>query len=82
AGVEVFGDLADEDAADDAVGAVTGGAAPAFFTARLPGPEPPWREVALPDLVRFFRHPCRYLLERRLGLVLPEAPDELDDDEP
>ena len=82
AGVEVFGDLADEDAADDAVGAVTGGAAPAFFTARLPEPEPPWREVALADLVRFFRHPCRYLLERRLGLVLPEAPDELDDDEP
>lgn len=57
-------------------------AAPAFFVAPLPAPEPGWREVSLGELVRFFTHPSRYLLERRMRLTLPDRPDELDDDEP
>lgn len=68
-------DRSDEDAAD-------GVHVAPFFTSPLAPPEPEWREVALADLVRFYRHPCRYLLERRMGLALPEAPDELQDDEP
>lgn len=56
--------------------------APAFFASPLPPPDAPWRTVSLEQLVAFFVHPSRYLLERRLGLHLPRGPQALEDDEP
>lgn len=53
-----------------------------FFPAPLAAPEPEWRELTLDGLKRFFRNPCRYLLEQRLGLTLAEGEEELADDEP
>lgn len=50
-----------------------------FFAAPLPPPGEEWREVALEQLIRFFRNPCRYLLRERVGLDLPEADEELAD---
>ena len=53
-----------------------------FFTAPLPAPEPEWRTLDLTRLIRFFRHPGRFLLEQRLGLTLVRPEDELADAEP
>ncbi|ANQ87018.1 DNA helicase [Azoarcus olearius] len=61
--------------------AVDGARVP-FFDAPLPPPGPEWREVGLPQLIRFFRNPSRYLLRDRLGLALPEGEAELEDVEP
>lgn len=77
---------AQQAAADDAMD-VDDDAAPSLpaaplFTAPLPPPEAAWREVSIAQLVEFFRHPARYLLRRRLGIELPQAADELQDDEP
>jgi exonuclease V gamma subunit len=46
-------------------------AAPAFFVQPLLAPDPPWHTVSLEQLVAFFAHTSRFLLERRLGLRLP-----------
>lgn len=57
--------------------------APAPFFARpLAPPGPEWREANLEQLIRFFRHPARYLLRQRLGVELAEAEEELQDAEP
>jgi exodeoxyribonuclease V gamma subunit len=53
-----------------------------FFQAPLARAGPEFREVTLDGLAHFFRNPCRYLLERRLGIVLPQSDEELQDDEP
>lgn len=53
-----------------------------FFPAPLPWRIDDPREVSLADLRRFFRNPCRFLLERRMQLSLPGADEELADDEP
>lgn len=53
-----------------------------FFTRPLAAPGHEWREVSLEQLIEFFRNPARYLLRRRMGITLPRAEDELDDDEP
>ncbi|MFT3820622.1 MAG: exodeoxyribonuclease V subunit gamma [Rubrivivax sp.] len=37
---------------------------------------------SLPQLIEFFRNPCRYLLRRRLQIELPFDDEELEDDEP
>lgn len=52
-----------------------------FFTVPLSPPGEAWRSVPLESLIGFFRHPGKALLHR-LGLHLPESPDELQDDEP
>jgi exodeoxyribonuclease V gamma subunit len=52
-----------------------------FFASPLAEPDNEWRAVTLAQLLRFFRNPARYLLERRLGVVLPESDEELSDDE-
>ena len=54
----------------------------AFFTEPLPEPELEWRAVDLELLVRFFRNPAKFLLERRLGLRISEGEAALDDREP
>ena len=66
----------DDSASDDTT------AAPPFFTRPLPAPDEAWQTVPLPQLIAFFRHPSRHLLEQRLQLRLPRSPDELEDTEP
>ena len=53
-----------------------------FFTQPLPEPGPEWTDVPLDRLIQFFRNPCRFLLVHRLGIELPHAEAELQDDEP
>ena len=53
-----------------------------FFAAPLAAPTDEWRRVTLDQLLAFFRHPARYLLAERLGLVLARSDEELQDDEP
>src|SRR5574337_942283 len=53
-----------------------------FFPAPLPPPGEEWRSPGLADLLRFFRNPCQYLLERRLGLRLVEGDESPADEEP
>jgi exodeoxyribonuclease V gamma subunit len=52
-----------------------------FCPVDLPARDDDSREISLNDLLRFFRQPCRYWLERRLRLTLPGADEELADDE-
>lgn len=52
-----------------------------FFNAPLPPYTPPLHTVTLQDLLRFFRHPSRELLEARLGIRLNVGDDALQDDE-
>ncbi len=76
----------DADGGDDTSAEVdddsTADTLPAFFTRPLAAPGPEWREVSIDQLVEFFRNPCRYLLERRLGIDLGPSAAELLDDEP
>ena len=53
-----------------------------FFRYPLASPEAEWRDVSLDQLSRFFSRPSGYLLEQRLGIRLPEADEQLQDDEP
>ena len=64
----------DEDAPDVA--------ASPFIAAPLPPAGPEWRTVDIARLARFFRNPCRFLLEQRLGVELRREEDALQDDEP
>lgn len=57
-------------------------ARPPLFSTPLPDPEPEWSVIAVEDLVRFYRHPVRFLLERRLRVRLAEYSDELETSEP
>lgn len=68
-----------EDDGDDAAPALP---APPFFTVPLAAADEAWRTVSIEQLAEFFRNPSRYLLRRRLGIDLPRAADELQDDEP
>jgi exodeoxyribonuclease V gamma subunit len=52
-----------------------------FFAQPLPAPDDAWRALPIDRLVAFFRHPCRFLLQQRLGLQLRQPQDELADDE-
>lgn len=53
-----------------------------FFRFPLAAPGPEWREVSLDQLMRFFRNPCRFLLQSRLGITFGDETAELLDDEP
>lgn len=53
-----------------------------FFATPLPQPGEEWCDVPLERLIQFFRNPCRYLLERRLGIELRRDDEALQDDEP
>jgi exodeoxyribonuclease V gamma subunit len=53
---------------------------PPFLAARLPRlPAAPVLQAE--RIASFLRHPSRFLLKERLGIALPRAEDELDDDE-
>lgn len=43
-----------------------------FISKGLREPEEDWKRVELEDLCRFFMHPAKYLLGRRLGIYLEE----------
>jgi exodeoxyribonuclease V gamma subunit len=53
-----------------------------FFPSPLPRADGDWRVVTVERLLRFYRNPSRYLLSERLAIAIPEALEELDDDEP
>jgi len=53
-----------------------------FFEFPLAEAGQEFHEVTLDNLGRFFRNPCRYLLGQRLGIVLSQGDEELQDDEP
>lgn len=53
-----------------------------LFPTRLPDPDPEWSVVTVEDLVRFYRQPVRFLLERRLRVRLAEYSDDLQASEP
>jgi exodeoxyribonuclease V gamma subunit len=60
-----------------------GGREPApLFIGALPEPENEWRSVDPESLAHFFGNPARYLLRRRLNLVLEEADLGFDIREP
>ena len=65
---------------DDADAPATAGAP--FLAAPLPAPGPEWRDVPIQRLAAFFRNPCRFLLEQRLGIELRRDDEQLLDDEP
>ncbi|MBL8470203.1 MAG: exodeoxyribonuclease V subunit gamma [Rhodocyclaceae bacterium] len=70
-------------AADDEEFQQSGGASPAalFFRSPLPALPPAQRMADIEGLQRFFRNPCRWLLQRRLDIALADAPEQLADDE-
>ncbi len=53
-----------------------------FFTGCRNSPEVSWRHVSLDELIRFFHHPIRYFIQRRLGINFPFSEKELPTDEP
>lgn len=55
---------------------------PALFMPQpLPEPEPAFKTVSLADLYRFFRNPANFLLNRRLGMVLREGSEGIEETE-
>lgn len=53
-----------------------------FISKGLSGPDADWKKVDVGDLVRFFEHPSRFLLQRRLGVSLEEKASLLEEREP
>lgn len=53
-----------------------------LFDGALPAPGDEWRRVDLERLVRFFRHPVKFLLHDRLRIELYDADDEMPAAEP
>jgi exodeoxyribonuclease V gamma subunit len=70
---------ADDDTDDDTAAQ---DARPPFFAQPLAPAGDEYRTVTLEQLLRFLRNPCRFLLRERLGIVLAEGDEELQDDEP
>ncbi len=54
---------------------------PVFMAGELPEPGGAFRTVSVDDLVRFFNNPSKYLLNKRLGILLGEESDLLEDAE-
>lgn len=55
--------------------------APAFFSDALEAPGENWNRWEWEQLARFFAHPCRFVLEDRLGLFLSESHHPTEDRE-
>jgi exodeoxyribonuclease V gamma subunit len=74
--------------ADEYLAAARAAAAPGAATAAplITVPLPPagaeWRRVSLDQLIRFLRHPVRFLLRERLRIELAQAEEELPGTEP
>ena len=60
-----------------------GETSPPFFEPRAdPEPAEAVAELGIDELIRFFKHPTRYLVSRRLGIHLGDPPDPPRDREP
>ncbi len=57
-------------------------ARPSFLPASLPPAENEWRQIALPQFIRFFLNPCAFLLQQRLGVSLDSSSVLADAHEP
>ncbi len=68
-------------AAADSDHLATAAATPLFRFA-LPAPGADWHRIEWSPWWACFRQPCRFLLRKRLGLLLQRPDDALDDDEP
>ncbi|SDU35196.1 DNA helicase/exodeoxyribonuclease V, gamma subunit [Pseudomonas pohangensis] len=55
---------------------------PPAFIERLAEPDASWLQIEPADLLECFRHPAKFLLQKRLGLRLPDAEDGIAADEP
>jgi exodeoxyribonuclease V gamma subunit len=53
-----------------------------FFKDPLPDPPDTFKTIQIKDLCNFYNNPCRYLLQKRLGLSLDVVSEEVSDDEP
>ncbi len=53
-----------------------------WFEHALAEPDTSWRQLSLNQLIQFYRHPGRYLLQQRLGLTLEADDEQLDPREP
>lgn len=54
----------------------------AFFDEQLPEPDEEWKRFSINDLISFYQHPAKYLLQNRLGIYLREEEAITDDREP
>lgn len=53
-----------------------------FMKADLPEPEADWKQISINELVSFFQHPAKFLLQNRLGIYLGEEEVLTDEREP
>ena len=53
-----------------------------WFKAALPEPDSDWWQVSLSQLIQFYRHPARYLMQQRLGFHLAIDEESLESREP
>jgi exodeoxyribonuclease V gamma subunit len=53
-----------------------------FLDRPLAEPSPEFRRVTLEDFTRFFFNPAKFFLRHRLGIVLADTPEALDEREP
>ncbi len=53
-----------------------------FFEGPLPEPPDEWRHCSIDQVGRFFAHPTRYLMERRLGIAFQDSSEAISDTEP
>jgi len=54
----------------------------AWFDSALPDADESWKNISLTQLLKFFSHPARFLLQERLGLRLTTDDDQLESREP
>jgi exodeoxyribonuclease V gamma subunit len=54
---------------------------PGFISSKLPDPAKEWNHLDIKDFSTFFSNPAKFLLEKRLGIYLPETADVLDERE-
>ncbi|NLX18417.1 MAG: hypothetical protein GXY53_03930, partial [Desulfobulbus sp.] len=57
-------------------------AAKSFLTSSLPEPDKKWHDVPLHQLIRFWRHPCRFFLEHILGMRMQDKVINIEESEP
>lgn len=50
-----------------------------FLTSELPDADPEYKRLTVSELIRFFQHPAKYLLQNRLGIYLQQV-NVLDED--
>ncbi|MDZ7715030.1 MAG: exodeoxyribonuclease V subunit gamma [Balneolaceae bacterium] len=55
---------------------------PRFYKEILPEPEEDWQKLSVNDLISFYQHPAKYLLNNRLGIYFGENDIISEDREP